>query len=110
MSEDIYTLVIQFGRKDDDGLPEGATGGAMIAVAPAANEKAAVDDTVRLLKEAGLAPIEVESYGTMEERRASGYEFTEEELECIELARGENAIIVVQKTLFYDEDDDGARH
>ena len=56
MAEDVYTLLVQVGRQDGDGLPDAATGGALLCYAAGKDEKAAVDATVALMRDAGLAP------------------------------------------------------
>ena len=98
----IYTLLVTLGRKDGDGLPEKATGAAMICYASGVDEAEAVRETVQVLKVAEVAPLEVESYGTLEERKAAGQEIGDEEVELMEKARADNAVIVAQVTPFFD--------
>lgn len=97
-SHEVYTLLVQVGRKDGDGLPEGATGGALLCYATGRDEAEAVRETVAILKQADLAPLEVESYGTEAER--DGIE--PEEADLMARAREENAVIVAQMTPFFD--------
>ena len=94
---------MEVGRKAGDGLPDGATGGALLCYASGVDEEEAVRECVAVLKEAGLAPLDVSGYGTLEERLAEGHDIDDEERELMERARAENAVIVAQMTPFYDE-------
>ena len=76
----VYTLLVQVGRKAGDGLPEGAVGAGMLCFASGRSEDEAVRETVAVLKAADLAPLDVTSYGTPEERRAQGHEIGAEEV------------------------------
>ena len=104
---DVYTLVVEVGRKDGDGLPENATGAALMCFASGVDEAEAVRETVAVLKQADLAPLDVTGYGTLEERRAAGHEVGEDEIELMERAQSENSVIVVQVTPFLEEDGKG---
>ena len=66
----VYTLVVQVGRTAEDGLPEDATGAALMCYASGVDEAEAVRETVAILKQADLAPLDVTGYGTLEDRRA----------------------------------------
>jgi len=101
--QQVYTLLVEVGRKPDDGLPKDATGGALVCYATGVDEAEAVRETVAVLKQAGLAPLEVSSYGTLEERLAEGHDIPEEERALMDRALAENAVIVAQMTPFYDE-------
>ena len=101
--QQVFTLLVEVGRKADDGLPEGATGGALLCYASGVDEAEAVRETVAVLKEAGLAPLDVSGYGTLEERLAEGHDIDEDERTLMERARAENAVIVAQMTPFYDK-------
>ncbi|WP_425040424.1 hypothetical protein [Primorskyibacter sp. S187A] len=102
---EVYTLVVQVGRKPGDGLPEEATGAGLVCYASGVDEAEAVRETVAILKQADLAPLDVTGHGTLAERRALGEEIGEEEVELMERARVENAVIVAQMTPFFDKDD-----
>lgn len=102
MTNDVFTLVVEVGRAEGDGLPEGATGAALLCYAAGRDEKNAVDETVAVLKQAGLAPLEVESYGTRAEREAEGEEIGAEDAALMDRALAENAVIVAQVTTFDD--------
>lgn len=107
-SQQIYTLVVQVGRKEGDGLPDGATGAALMCFASGVDEAEAVRETVAVLKQADLAPLDVTGYGTAEERQAQGHEIGEEEAGLMARALEENAVIVAQMTPFFgDEDAEG---
>lgn len=95
-SPEVYTLLVQVGRKAGDGLPENAVGAGLLCFAAGRSEDEAVRETVAVLKTAGLAPIEVTAYGTAEERRAGGQEISPEEAGLMQRAQAENAVIVVE--------------
>ncbi len=101
----VYTLLVELGRKEGDGLPEGASGAAMVIYASGVDEPEAVRETVAVLKQAGLAPLDVTGYGTLEEREAEGHDIPEEERALMQRARDENAVIVAQLTPLYDGDE-----
>lgn len=103
MAQQVYTLLVQVGRKQDDGLPEGATGAALVCYASGADQDEAVRETVAILKQADLAPLEVQAYGTLEERLAEGHEIPEEERALMARALDENSVIVAQFESFFDE-------
>ncbi len=98
----IYTLIVEVGRKEGDGMPEAATGGALVCYACGVDEKEAVNETVAILKQADLAPLDVSSYGTLEERLEDGHDITDEERKMMMQARDENAVVVAQMTPFFD--------
>ena len=101
-SHDVYTLVVEVGRKPGDGLPEGATGAALLCYATGVDEAEAVRETVAILKQAGLAPLDVTGHGTRRERTAAGDEIAAEEAALMQRAADENAVIVAQMTPFDD--------
>lgn len=102
--QSVYTLVVEVGRKAGDGLPKGATGAGLMVYASGVDEAEAVRETVAVLKQADLAPLDVSGYGTLEERLAEGEEIDAEERKLMERALQENAVIVAQVTPFYGED------
>lgn len=107
--QNVYTLLVEVARKDDDGLPEDATGAALVCYASGVSEDEAVRETVAVLKQAGLNPIEVIGHGTLDDRLAEGHEIPDEERALMQRARDENAVIVAQMEAFYgDEDADEA--
>jgi hypothetical protein len=67
------------------------------------DEAEAVRETVAVLKEAGLAPLDVSGYGTLEERLEEGHDIPEEERALMDRALAENAVIVAQMTPFFDK-------
>ena len=99
---EIYTLVVQIGRKQGDGLPKDATGAALMCYASGVDEAEAVRETVAILKQADTAPLDVTGYGTLADREAGGQDISDEERELMERARAENAVIVAQVTPFFD--------
>ena len=100
--QQVFTLLVEVGRKTGDGLPEKATGAALVIYASGVDEAEAVRETVTILKQADLAPLDVSGYGTLDERRASGDEIDPAELELMERALNENSVIVAQMTPFFD--------
>ncbi|SDF64731.1 hypothetical protein SAMN04488117_10631 [Celeribacter baekdonensis] len=105
----VYTLLVEVGRKEGDGLPKGATGGALMIYASGVDEAEAVRESVAILKQADLAPLDVTGYGTLEERLAEGHDISDDERELMQRALDENSVIVAQLTPFF-EGDDGVRH
>ncbi len=99
----VYTLLVEIGRKDGDGLPEGATGAALMIYASGVDEAEAVRETVAILKQADTAPLDVTGYGTLEERLEEGHDISDEERELMQRALEENAVIVAQMTPFFEE-------
>lgn len=104
----IFTLVVQIGRKDGDGLPKDASGAALMCFASGIDEAEAVRETVAILKQADTAPLDVTGYGTLQEREAAGHEISDEERGLMQRALDENSVIVAQMTPFFgDEPDQG---
>ena len=77
--QQVYTLLVQIGRKDGDGLPDGATGAALMCYASGVDEAEAVRETVAILKQADTAPLDVTGYGTLAEREAQGHDIDDDE-------------------------------
>lgn len=100
--QQVYTLVVQVGRKAGDGLPKKATGAGILCYATGVDEAEAVRETVALLKSADLAPLDVTGYGTLSEREGEA-EVPPEERALMERALAENAVIVAEMTPFYGE-------
>jgi len=100
--QSVFTLVVQVGRKSGDGLPAGATRAGLICYAAGVDEAEAVRETVAILKQADLAPLDVTGHGSLEERRAGGEEIPDEEVALMTRAREENAVIVAQMEPFFD--------
>ncbi len=99
---DVFTLLVETGRAPDDGLPDGATGAALMCYAAARDEATAVRETVEVLKVAGLSPLEIQSYGARAEREAAGEDISGDDAALMDRALAENAVIVAQATPFYD--------
>ncbi len=100
--ETVYILLVQTGRARGDGLPEGASGAALVCYAAGRTEKNAVDETVKVLRQAGMAPLDVSSYGT---REAPDLELGDDERALMDRALAENAVIVANITVLEDADD-----
>ena len=101
-AQQVYSLLVEVGRKDGDGLPEGATGAGLLCYASGVDEAEAVRETVAILRDADLAPLEVEGLGTLEERLAAGEEIDDEEKALMARALAENSVVVAQMTPFFD--------
>lgn len=99
----VYTLVVELGRRAGDGLPKGATGAGLVCYAPAADEPEAVRETVAILKQAEMAPLDVTGYGTLEERLAEGHEIDEDERALMARALAENSVVIAQMTPWFGE-------
>jgi len=100
--EQVYILLVEVGRSEEDGLPDGATGAALICYASGRTERQAVDESVKVLREAGMAPLEVQSYGTRDDPEI---ELGDEEMALMDRALAENAVIVAQVTVLEGDDD-----
>lgn len=100
-----YTLLVQVGRKDGDGLPDNATGAALMCYASGVDEAEAVRETVAILKQADMAPLDVSGYGTLDDRLAQGHDISTEERALMDQALTENSVIVAQLTPFFDDGD-----
>ena len=103
--QQVYTLLVEVGRKTGDGLPKGSTGAALMCYASGVDEAEAVRETVAILKQADMNPLDVSGYGTLDERLAEGHDISEEEQALMQRALEENSVIVAQMTPFYDEPD-----
>ena len=103
--QQVHTLLVELGRAPGDGLPEGATGAALLCYAAGVDEAEAVRETVAVLKKADLAPLNVSGYGTLDERLAEGHDISDEDRALMQRALDENAVIVAQMTPFFDGDD-----
>lgn len=101
MAQQVYTLLVEVGRKKGDGLPDGATGAALVCYASGKDQAEAVRETVALLKQADLAPLEVQGYGTLDERIAEGHEIPDEERALMQRALDENSVVVAQMEPFF---------
>ncbi len=102
--QQVYTLLVQIGRKDGDGLPKDATGAALMIYASGVDEAEAVRETVAILKQADTAPLDVTGYGTIQEREAAGHEIETEERTLMQRALEENAVIVAQMTPYFGDE------
>ncbi len=100
--QQVYTLLVEVGRSSGDGLPDKATGAALLCFASGVDEAEAVRETVAILKRADMAPLDVTGYGTRDERQAAGHEIGAEERSLMDRALAENAVIVAEVTPFFD--------
>ena len=66
------------------------------------DEAEAVRETVAILKEADLSPLEVQGLGTLDDRRKAGEDIASDEAALMDRALAENSVIVAQMTPFYD--------
>jgi len=100
--QQVYTLLVEIGRKEGDGLPDEATGAALMCFASGVDEAEAVRETVAILKQADTNPLDVTGYGTLAEREAEGHEIDDEERSLMQRALEENSVIVAQMTPYFD--------
>ncbi|WP_134678539.1 hypothetical protein [Paracoccus ravus] len=105
MAQQVYTLLVEVGRAENDGLPKDATGAALVCYASGKDEDEAVRETVAILKQAGLKPLEVTGHGSIDERLAEGHDIPEEERALMDRALAENSVIVAQMEAIFDEDE-----
>ena len=101
--QQVFTLLVEVGRNPGDGLPEGASGAALMVYASGVDEAEAVRETVAVLKTAEMAPLDVSGYGTLDERLAEGHDISREERALMARALDENAVIVAQVTPFFED-------
>lgn len=101
--QQVYTLLVEVGRAPGDGLPKGSSGAALMCYATGVDEAEAVRETVAVLKQAEMAPLDVSGYGTLEERLAEGHDIGAEERGLMQQALDQNAVIVAQMTPFFDK-------
>ena len=102
--QQVFTLLVEVGRKDGDGLPKTATGAALMIYASGVDEAEAVRETVAILKQADMNPLDVSGYGTLDERLAEGHDIADDEKELMSRALAENSVIVAQMTPFFEDD------
>ena len=102
-SQEVYTLLVEVGRGPGDGLPNGATGAALLCYSSGRDEAEAVRETVAVLKTADLVPLDVTSYGTISEREAEGHDIGTDDRALMKRALAENAVIVAETTVLKGE-------
>ena len=98
----VYTLLVEVGRRRGDGLPDDATGAALMCYASGVDEDEAVHETVALLKQADMNVLEVSGYGSLGEREAEGHDIDTDERALMDRALSENSVVVAQTTVFRD--------
>jgi hypothetical protein len=103
MGQQVYTLTVEVGRRAGDGLPHGATGARLVCYASGVDEDEAVRETVAILRQADLAPLEVAGHGSLQERLASGEAVSDDERALMARAVSENVVIVVELTPFLNQ-------
>ena len=102
----VFTLLVEVGRKADDGLPDGSSGAALLCYASGIDEAEAVRETVAILKQADLNPLDISGYGTLEDREEMGHDISKEEHRLMQRALDENSVIVAQITPFFEDPTD----
>lgn len=102
--QQVFTLLVEVGRANGDGLPDGSTGAALMCYASGVDEAEAVRETVAVLKQADLSPLDVSGYGTLDERLEDGHDISEDERGLMGRALAENAVIVAQMTPFFEDE------
>ena len=101
--QQVFTLLVEVGRCEGDGLPDNATGAALMCYSSGVDQDEAVRETVALLKRADLAPLDVTGYGSLDERLAEGHDIPSDERELMERALAENSVVVAQTTAFFED-------
>lgn len=101
-TQQVFTLVVKLGRKEGDGLPDQATGAGLICYATGVDEAESVRETVAVLKQADLAPLDVTGYGTLQDREAQGHDIGEEERALMQRALDDNAVVVAGSEPYFD--------
>ena len=102
--QQVYTLLVEVGRNAGDGLPDEATGAALMCYASGVDEAEAVRETVTVLKKADMIPLDVTGYGTLDERVAEGHEISDEARALMRRAVEENAVIVADTTVLREKE------
>lgn len=105
--QQVYTLLVEVGRKPGDGLPERASGANLVCFAAGVDEDEAVREAVVVLKSADMAVLSVTGYGALDERRAEGDEIDPEEESLMSRALSESAVIVAEVTPLYEREKGG---
>lgn len=100
--QQVHTLLVEVGRKPEDGLPPKATGAGLLCYASGVDEAEAVRETVAILQQADMAVLEVTGHGTREEREASGEKIEPDEAALMDRALEENSVVVAVLTPYYD--------
>ena len=100
--EEVFTLLVQVGRTKDDGLPRASLGAGILCFTAAQTEEEAVHETVRLLKQADMNPLDVTGYGTLKERESDGQLLSDEEKGLMAQSKEENSVIIAQITPFFE--------
>ena len=100
--QEVYTLVVEVGRKAGDGLPDGSTGAALMCYASGVDEAEAVRETVAILKQADMAPLDVTGHGTMADREAGGHVIEADERGLMQRDLEENAVSVAHVSPFFE--------
>ncbi|MGB3555211.1 MAG: hypothetical protein WBA25_11290 [Jannaschia sp.] len=100
----VFTLLVEVGRRAGDGLPDGASGAALMCYASGVDEAEAVRETVAILKQADMNVLEVTGYGTLAEREEEGHDIDADERALMDRALAENSVIVAQTTVFREGD------
>ena len=84
-------------------MPKGSTGAALICYSSGASEAEAVRETVSVIRQAEVSPLDVISYGTISEREEDGAVIDDVEKELRHHALEENPVIIAQMTTLYDK-------
>ena len=100
--QQVYTLLVQVGHKDGDGLPDKATGAGLMLFASGVDEAEVVRESVAILKQADMNPLDVTGYGTLKDREDQGHEIGDDERELMQRALEENSVVVAQVEPYFD--------
>ena len=101
---EVFTLLVQVGRSENDGLPSESSGAGLLCYTSGFSEDEAVRETVNILRQADLNPLDVTGYGTLAEQEAEGTVIDDQEKVLMKRALEENSVIVAQLTPLYAND------
>ena len=102
-SDPTKKLEKQYARKLEDAR-DAQRAGKIPEFAAKTNEAEAVRETVQVLKQADLVPLDVTGYGTLQDREAEGHEINDHQRALMQRALEENAVIVAESTVLTEED------
>ena len=100
--QQIFTLIAEVGRNNNDGLPKNCSGAALICYSSGIDEAEAVRETINILKVSKMSPLSVTGYGTVEERVDEGHEISENEYELMKKAKNENSVVIAEITPLFE--------
>jgi hypothetical protein len=101
-TREVYTLVIECGRRPGDYLPQRATGARLLCYVLGRDEDDAVSSAVAVVWDAGMAPLAFTNYGPLSERLAEGSVGEAERL-LIDRAEREDTVVIGELTPLFEK-------